>query len=190
MFADEVASTSGVSPSEAILAVSVPADAKVFVNGNPTKSTGELRQFVSRGLDSSSTYNYEVKATVNVDGKDVEEVKNVVVRPGQIMDVAFSFESATVVEEPISSETVLILNVPENAKVTLGGNPTKATGTTRVFRTAKLANGAAWSDYTVKVSYEKDGKEESMEKTITLRAGETQNVTFMEEPAQGKIALR
>jgi len=42
----------------------VPADAKVFVNGKETTSTGSRREYVSYGLKPGYTYRYEVKAQV------------------------------------------------------------------------------------------------------------------------------
>jgi uncharacterized protein (TIGR03000 family) len=48
-----------------LLTVWVPYDAKVTINGHPTKSTGSRRQFVSYGLRPGYTYTYEVTASLN-----------------------------------------------------------------------------------------------------------------------------
>ena len=58
---------------QAFLTVSVPADAKVFVNGMATTSTGTTRQYVSRGLASGYSYSYEIRVEVTRDGRIVEE---------------------------------------------------------------------------------------------------------------------
>ncbi len=42
----------------AMLTVSVPADARVFVNGHATTSTGETRTYISRNLRPGATYTY------------------------------------------------------------------------------------------------------------------------------------
>jgi uncharacterized protein (TIGR03000 family) len=48
-----------------LLTVWVPYDAKVTINGMPTKSTGSRRQFVSYGLKPGYTYTYDVTASIN-----------------------------------------------------------------------------------------------------------------------------
>ena len=45
-----------------ILTVHLPADAKVFVNGKPTKSLGEKRQYLSRDLQPNGVYSFVVRA--------------------------------------------------------------------------------------------------------------------------------
>jgi uncharacterized protein (TIGR03000 family) len=74
----------------AILTVSVPADAKVFINGYETKTTGEARQYVSRGLVAGQTYNYEVRAEITLDGKAVTETKTVQLTAGGATELAFN----------------------------------------------------------------------------------------------------
>jgi uncharacterized protein (TIGR03000 family) len=162
----------GYRRADGMLAVSVPEDAKVFVNGQPTTSTGNERQYVSRDLVSGMNYTYEVKAEVVRDGKTVEQVKRVSLRAGETSDLAFDFDAAS------STETSLTVMVPAEAKVYLAGNPTSATGEVRVFRTTGLTAGKAWNDYTVRVEFEQDGRLVTQEKTISLRAGETQELSF------------
>jgi len=157
---------------DGMLAVEVPADAKIFVNGQETSSTGEIRQYISRNLQPGYNYTYEVKAEIIVDGKTVTDVKTVDLKAGEVAKVAFNLAPATKVE------TSLTVRVPANAKVYLAGNPTKATGETRVFRTTSLSSGKSWNDYTIKVEIEKDGKTISREEKISLGAGETKELTF------------
>jgi uncharacterized protein (TIGR03000 family) len=158
--------------ADGLLAVNVPDDAKVFVNGLATSSTGGERQFVSRDLASGMNYTYEVRAEVVRDGKTVEQVKQVNLRAGQTAELAFDFAAAEGVE------TSLTVNVPADAKVYLAGNPTNAKGQTRVFRTTGLSTGKAWNDYTVRVEFERDGRVVSQEKTVSLAAGQSQELTF------------
>ena len=70
--------------------VSVPADAKVFVNGHLTTSTGERRQFQSTGVQPSVVYPYQVRAEFVRDGKPVSEEKTVQLTAGQIGSVEFA----------------------------------------------------------------------------------------------------
>ena len=97
-------------------------------------------------------YSYEVRAEVVRDGRTVEQVKTVNLRAGETAQVAFDFAAAE------AADTSLTLHVPADAKVYLSGNATKATGETRVFRTAGLTTGQAWEGYTVKVEVERGGR--------------------------------
>ena len=100
----------------------------------------------------------------------VRQLKRLVA--GEVAKVAFNLAPAAKVE------TSLTVRVPANAKVYLAGNPTKATGETRVFRTTSLSSGKSWSDYTIKVEIEKEGKTITREEKISLGAGETKELTF------------
>jgi uncharacterized protein (TIGR03000 family) len=164
--------------ADGLLAVNVPQDAKVYVNGLPTNSTGAERQYVSRDLQSGYNYTYEVKAEIVRDGKTIEEVKKVNLRAGQTAELAFNFPAGDSIPASNSVETSLTVNVPPDAKVYLAGNPTKAKGETRVFRTTGLTSGKSWDDYTVRVEFERDGQVVSQEKTIRLAAGQSQELTF------------
>jgi uncharacterized protein (TIGR03000 family) len=165
-----------------VLTVSVPADAKVFVNGKPTASTGTQRHFVSRGLRDGFKYAYEVRVEVVRDGSTLQDVKNVELRAGENSRLAFNMSAA----EELT--TTLTLKVPENAKVTLAGAETKSTGPVRTFSTNELAPGQTWSDYVVSVEWEQDGETFAKEQAITLKAGEKRTLEF--DPSEAKVASR
>src|SRR5207253_2270016 len=116
-----------------------------------TTSTGAHRRYISRDLAAGYGYTYEVKIEATRDGKLVEETKTVEMRAGQTASLAFNAAPAK------SAETTLTLNVPEDAKVTLAGHPTSATGAVRVFTTTNLSSGKEWSNYKIVVSVERDG---------------------------------
>jgi uncharacterized protein (TIGR03000 family) len=157
--------------SSATLTVNVPQDAKIFVNGVQTKSLGAERSYVSRGLQRGLNYTYEVRAEVERDGKKIEETKVVSMRAGQNSQLAFDLKSAAMT-------TLLTVHVPEAAKVSLAGNETKSTGAVREFKTTKLAAGETWDSYTVSVSIEREGEMLTQEKTITLKAGDSRELSF------------
>jgi uncharacterized protein (TIGR03000 family) len=158
--------------ADGLLAVNVPEDAKVFVNGQPTTSTGEVRQYISRDLQSGYNYSYEVRAEVVRDGRTIDQVKKVDLRAGATANLAFDFPSSN------SNETSLTLHVPSDAKVYLAGNSTKAGGETRIFRTPRLNTGSTWEGYTVRVELERGGRTLTKEETITLKGGESQELRF------------
>ena len=168
--------------ADGLLAVNVPDDAKIYVNGQATSSTGDTRQYVSRDLTAGYNYTYEVRAEIVRDGRTVEQVKKVDLRAGETAKVAFEFGGNS------SQETSLTLHVPSDAKVYLAGNATKAGGETRVFRTTGLNGGKAWDNYTVRVELDRGGRTLTREETISLKAGQSQELSF--EFDGDKIASR
>lgn len=157
---------------DGLLAVNVPQDAKIYVNGQATSSTGEARQYVSRNLQPGFNYSYEVRAEVVREGRTVEQVKKIDLRAGETANLAFDFPAGNEVE------TSLTVHVPSEAKVFLAGNATKANGETRVFRTTGLSSSKAWNGYTVRVELERGGRTIVKEETISLKAGQSQELSF------------
>jgi len=84
-------STSAKAP--ATLTVSLPADAKLTVDGSPTKSTSNLRTFTTPELNPGRTYSYTLKAEYVKDGQAVSAEKVVYVQAGK--ETKVSFEGAT-----------------------------------------------------------------------------------------------
>ena len=155
---------------EALLSIDVPEDAKVYVNGVATKTTGAHRQYVSRNLIEGSNYTYEIRAVVSRNGKTIEETKTVNLRAGEDSSLAFDFQAKT--------ETSVIVQVPADAKVTLAGHTTGAKGARRTFTTSALAEGETWEDYTIVVTIERGGRTVTQERSITLQGGDVQTVAF------------
>ena len=98
-----------INPMAASLVVHVPADAEIWVDGVKTVQTGATRKFHSPPLAAGRTYNYELKARWVNDGKPVEQVQNLMLRPGEESNVSF----------PMSPETDL-LSVPHAEGPELG----------------------------------------------------------------------
>ncbi len=71
------------APLSATLIVSLPADAKLTVDGSATNSTSSLRRFTTPPLERGKVYYYALEAQVKVDGKVETIAKRVTVRAGQ-----------------------------------------------------------------------------------------------------------
>jgi uncharacterized protein (TIGR03000 family) len=84
-------STSNLRENSGLLTIYVPYDAKIEVNGLPTRSEGSRRQYVSYGLKPGFNYKYEVRAQVIRDGKPVEDVRTVTLTAGSREMVTFGF---------------------------------------------------------------------------------------------------
>ncbi|MCC7086373.1 MAG: TIGR03000 domain-containing protein [Pirellulales bacterium] len=162
----------------AMISVNVPGDAKVFVNGAATTSTGAERQFVSRGLSTGNRYTYEVRAEMQRNGETVTETKSITLGMGEQAHLAFNFNTAAPVAKGEKAKTKLTLRVPADAKVFLSGRETSSTGEVREFTTSKLAPGAEWNDYTVRVVANLDGREVTKEETLTLIGGEDRELNM------------
>lgn len=80
----------GAAPSpRARVIVSLPADAKLYVNDQLMRSTSARRVFRTPELDSAQTYYYVMRAEILRDGKTVSQTRRVTVRPGAVIEASF-----------------------------------------------------------------------------------------------------
>jgi uncharacterized protein (TIGR03000 family) len=93
--ASSAPTNSGISTDSGLLTVSVPADAKVTVNGHETRSTGSRRQYYSSGLESGRRYPYVVRAQIVRDGQVREDTRTVTLTAGQSAAMDFAFDAAS-----------------------------------------------------------------------------------------------
>jgi uncharacterized protein (TIGR03000 family) len=168
-----------------ILTVHVPADAKVYINGNVTTTIGTQRRYVSLGLEPGRRYTYEVRAVRERNGQELADTKSVQVGAGETAEMSFGFEAET---PTAAAETSLTLYVPEDANVILAGNPTDARGAVRHYATRGLAPGQTWSDYRIVVTVIRDGRPQTEVKTIRVTGGQSQTLSF--HPAESRVAAR
>lgn len=166
------------SAGSALLAVRVPADARVFVNGMLTRTPGVYRQYVSRGLVPGSDYTYEVRVEVARNGRTYNDVRTVHLRAGGSTELAFRMDQHAPVASLQPAETSLTLRVPETARVILEGRSTEVTGEVRTFVTHELRDGQRWDGYRVIVEFEQDGRVETGAKTIDLIGGGAHELSF------------
>jgi uncharacterized protein (TIGR03000 family) len=74
--------------------VTLPADAKLTIDGRPTVSTSETRVFESPSLTPGKTFYYMLKATVDRGGKTETVTKKVAVRAGEDTQVHIELPEA------------------------------------------------------------------------------------------------
>ena len=77
----------------ATIVVSLPADARMTVDGAPTTSTSDRRTLVSPELLFGSTYVYTLQAEVIRNGQTVAQTQRVTVRGGETSTVVFDFST-------------------------------------------------------------------------------------------------
>jgi uncharacterized protein (TIGR03000 family) len=176
--ADASASIEGGS---AVLTVSVPAEATIYVNDKATTTPGAERQFVSRNLAPGAVYTYRIRAEVERDGQKLTETKTITMTAGDQSQLRFDFQAAVAQKKETTEEqlpTKLTVRLPADAKLYLAGAETKSTGEVRTFSTTLLEGDSTWTDYTLRAERIVDGQTIVAEKTITLRSGEAMDVTL------------
>lgn len=85
----------GFVPAKAKFIVSLPADAKLIVDGHATSSTSDKRVFVSPPLQPGAEYQYTFKAVVERDGQTKEVTKLVKFRAGDEVAISLQVPVAT-----------------------------------------------------------------------------------------------
>jgi uncharacterized protein (TIGR03000 family) len=78
-----------VPTNTALIDVSVPADAAVWIDGNPTTQTGATRAYVTPALTPGQKYSYELKARWMENGQPVEKTQKVSFLAGNQVQVNF-----------------------------------------------------------------------------------------------------
>jgi uncharacterized protein (TIGR03000 family) len=86
--------------AKASVVLEVPETAKVFVDGNAMTSTGSRRVFTTPELDVGEDYYYTVRVVFEKEGKEVEENRKVIVRPGDSTTLSFT---APVMRDAVTS---------------------------------------------------------------------------------------
>ncbi len=83
----------GAVSAPATIIVSLPADARLIVDGAPTNSVAERRTLVTPELDFGTTYVYTMRAEVVRDGRTQAQTQEVTVRGGETSTVQFQFSN-------------------------------------------------------------------------------------------------
>ena len=75
--------------STATLKLELPADAKLFVDGQPIDGDGAVRNFSTPELPVGRNYYYDMRAETTVNGTPVREEIRLVVRAGDALTHTF-----------------------------------------------------------------------------------------------------
>jgi uncharacterized protein (TIGR03000 family) len=84
------------------------------------------------------------------------------------------------------SEATIVVNLPEDAKLTIEGEETTSTSSQRVFVSPTLESGKEY-EYTLKAQIVREGKVQTATAHVTVRPGEVSRVE-LKLPAQGVAA--
>jgi len=83
----------GEKKTSATIVVSLPADARLIVDGNATTSTSDRRTLFTPALEVGSTYVYSMRAEIVRDGRTESQTQQVTVRGGEVSNIQFNFAS-------------------------------------------------------------------------------------------------
>jgi uncharacterized protein (TIGR03000 family) len=78
----------------ALLVVRLPANARLFIDGEPTRAPGDTRRFISPPLPPGRSYHYVLRAEVVRNGRTYSERREVTVRPGAESEVRLTVPTA------------------------------------------------------------------------------------------------
>jgi uncharacterized protein (TIGR03000 family) len=81
-------------PAPAIIEVTLPADARLYFNNQPTAMDTDLRRFESPVLEPGMVYQYTLRAELVVDGQNQVKTRTVKVRAGEKTTVVFPFPAS------------------------------------------------------------------------------------------------
>ena len=97
--------------------------------------------------------------------------------------------TVTVAAQADAQNGLLVVNVPENAKVYVNDYLTTSTGTQRQFLSKGLVDGKTYK-YAVRVEVEQDGEVRTETRNVSLTAGNTIQVAFNElQPVETTLAI-
>jgi uncharacterized protein (TIGR03000 family) len=83
--------TEAIQPHRATLVVRVPVDARVFLEGQPTRTANrKVRTFITPKLEEGARYSFEVRVEITRDGQARSETRRVFFRAGNRVNVAFA----------------------------------------------------------------------------------------------------
>lgn len=85
------------------LVVEVPADAKLFIDDQPMKTTSAVRTFHTPKIDQAQTYYYILRVEIDRDGTTHSESKRVIIRAGE--EVRAQFTETSIVSASRSGTT-------------------------------------------------------------------------------------
>jgi uncharacterized protein (TIGR03000 family) len=80
---------------KARIQVKVPAEAKVWFDGEETHQTGAVRNFVTPPLQTGKSYHYQVQARWVQDGEPVSRTRTLRIDPGKQADLDFTRPETT-----------------------------------------------------------------------------------------------
>jgi uncharacterized protein (TIGR03000 family) len=102
-------------PNAVFMVAHLPEDARVWFQGQPTKQTGMLRQFLSPQLTPGQNYRYTVRVQWPEDGQWVSQVHSFPVRAGDIHCIDVIPREAPAVDKQVAANIAKLAAADQKA---------------------------------------------------------------------------
>jgi uncharacterized protein (TIGR03000 family) len=168
-----------VAANQGQVDVKLPADARLFVDGQAVPLAGASRSFRTPALESGREYYYTVKVEAVRDGETVSKTERVVVAAGRTARVDFSDLAGTATESEKASPARLTVELPADARLFVDDVSCPLTSAKRSFETPKLEPGQKYT-CTLRAEVVRDGKTVSKVRRVEMRAGADVQVKFQD----------
>ena len=161
--------------------VRVPANAKLYADGQATTIGGTERVFQTPELSAGRDFQYTLKIEYTEGTETKTATKQVLVRGGHrtLVDFTSATDSAT---------SAITVNLPAKSKLFVDGVATPANGGSSTFRTPELTRGKAYV-YEFRAEINRGGKTEIESRNVTFKGGDPVVVNF-NEPSTVRTASR
>jgi uncharacterized protein (TIGR03000 family) len=172
------------SANQATIVVTLPADARLFAEGQLIDLPGTVRTFRTPVLpEIGRTYEYLLRMEVQRNGQTVRKEQTIKLEAGKVTRVDIPEPS------PGSGNTAQIdVRFPADATLIVEGQIWHATAGHAVIRTPELRAGKEHF-YQLKVEVVRRNERHTLTRDLAFRAGQELRVEF-EEPAAANVAQR
>jgi uncharacterized protein (TIGR03000 family) len=167
--------------NQATVIVQVPADARLYVDGERVDRSATTHRFLTPPLEMGRGYFYTLKAEATRNGQTVSQAQRVIVRASQVSRVDFgdlsSASAIQVKQEPLPAPAHLTVRVPEKAQLFVDDVACPQKSGVRSFDTPQLEPGKTYH-YTLRLETVEDGQKVAKTQRVELRAGKQVEVDF------------
>jgi len=161
----------------ALVAVTLPPDAKLYVDGVLVDTGSKTRTFKSPALEKGQDYYYTLKAEVMRDGKPATREQRAIVRANEIARIDFTDLAAKQVSELKAAPAKVTVQIPEDARLFVNDVLCPMTSTKRTFDTPELPVGQKFA-YTLRAEANRNGQTLRAVRKVEMQAGQEVNVKF------------
>jgi uncharacterized protein (TIGR03000 family) len=174
----------GPAPNQATVVVTLPADAKLFIEGQPIDQVGSVRTIRTPAqLEIGKPYYYVIAMEVTRNGRPIRKEETVTLEAGKVTRVEFPEPTP-----PTGNTASIQIRLPADAVLTVDGQTVAANDGQVVIRTPSI-DGARKHYYQLKVEMVRQNVRHILTRDVAFQAGHDLRVEF-EEPAAAPVARR
>lgn len=161
--------------NQATVVVTLPADARLFADGQAIEQTGPVRSFRTPALEAGKSYFYMITMEVTRNGKVQKAEERVALEAGKVSRVNFP--------EPAPAATgntaQIRVTIPQGATLTVEGQPMETSNGVATIRTPEIPAGQEHL-YQLKIELTRQGKPLTLNRDVSFKAGQEIRIVFDE----------